>query len=162
MLRILLLFVVLVTLNACASIDQPATPAPVETREATPTPAPAEPAVVRTPQPAVSEPRGSAPEPAPVVPAPATPTSTLMTQIDAAIATGELDRAGALCERALRIAPRDALLWYKLASIRLRQLRYDDADGTARRALSLAGADAALTRAINALLAQVAAASSAQ
>lgn len=162
MLRILLLLVVLATLNACASIDRPATPAPVETRAATPSAAPAEPAVVRTPQPAVSEPRGSAPEAAPLVPAPATPTSTLMAQVDAALAAGELDRAGALCERALRIAPRDAQLWYKLAGIRLRQLRYDDADGTARRALSFAGADAALTRAIKALLAQVAAASRAQ
>lgn len=157
MLRLLLLLV-LATLNACASLDPPATPAPVETREVPRTAAPAAAPVVRSPLPDSSEARGSAPEPPPAPPAPATPASTLLAQVDAAITAGELERAGALCERALRIAPRDAQLWYKLASIRLQQLRYDDADGTARRALSFAGADAALTRAINALLAQVAAA----
>ncbi len=157
MLRILLL-TVLAALTGCTSLDPPATPAPVETLEVPSAPAPTERPLVRTPLPTVSEPRGSAPEPPPVVTAPATPTSTLLTQIDAALSAGELDRAGAFCERALRIAPRDAQLWYKLASIRILQLRYDDADGTARRALSFAGADAALTQAINALLAQVAAA----
>lgn len=161
MLRILLL-TVLATLTSCASVDPPAAPAPVVTLEVPSAPAPTERPLVRTPLPTVIEPRGSAPEPPPVVTAPSTPTSILLAQIDAAITAGELDRAGALCERALRIAPRDAQLWYTLAGIRVQQRRYDDADGTARRALSFAGGDAALTRAINALLTQLASARGAQ
>jgi tetratricopeptide (TPR) repeat protein len=120
---------------------QPPQPeAPVPRREPLPVPAPAPTA------PSVLE------------PAPATPASTLLISVDQAIAANDLDRAAALCERALRIMPRDGKLWYKLATIRYMQGRYADAQGFAQRALSLAGADALLQRDINVLLEQVTAA----
>lgn len=81
-----------------------------------------------------------------------TPASALLASVDAAIAEGELERAAALAERALRISPRDAYLWYRLADIRYQQQRYSDAAGFAQRALSFAGSDRELTREINGLL----------
>ncbi|MDP2141498.1 MAG: tetratricopeptide repeat protein [Gammaproteobacteria bacterium] len=83
-----------------------------------------------------------------------TPASALLASVDAAIAEGELERAAALAERALRISPRDAYLWYRLADIRYQQERYSDAAGFAQRALSFAGSDRELTREINGLLAR--------
>lgn len=121
------------------------TPAP----ETAPQPAP----VVVNPAPQLPPPV-SAPTPAPVAP-PATPTSTLLASVQAAVAAGDLDRGAALSERALRISPRDAQLWYQLALIRYRQQRYSEAADTARRALSMAGSDAALQRQINTLLQQL-------
>jgi Flp pilus assembly protein TadD len=76
----------------------------------------------------------------------------LLASVDAAMAAGDLDRAAALCERALRIAPRDGQLWLKLGTIRQRQGRTADARGFAQRALSLAGGDAQLERQSRVLL----------
>lgn len=75
-----------------------------------------------------------------------TPAASLLVEVDAAMAAGNLERAAALCERALRIAPREALLWYRLAEIRYRQQRYDEALGFAQRAESLAAGNARLLR----------------
>lgn len=83
---------------------------------------------------------------------PATASSTLLQGVDAAIAQGDLERAAALCERALRISPRDALLWYRLASVRAQQGRLNEAEGFAQRALSFSNADRALEAQIQALL----------
>jgi tetratricopeptide (TPR) repeat protein len=71
------------------------------------------------------------------------------------MAEGDLERAAALSERALRISPRDAYLWYRLANIRYVQRQYSEAEGFARRALSFAGNDSALTQQINQLLSQL-------
>ena len=90
-----------------------------------------------------------------VTPAPSAPvsaSSTLLAGVDAAIADGDLERAAALCERALRINPRDALFWYRLAEVRAQQGRSSEAEGFARRALSYSADDAALTGQINTLL----------
>lgn len=115
----------------------------------TPPPTSTQPEVVQpAPVPQVTTPT------APPAPPPATPSSTLLASVDSAIAQGELERAAALCERALRISPRDAMVWYRLATIRYRQRRYSDAVNTAQRALSFAGNNAALTRDINRLLQQ--------
>lgn len=57
---------------------------------------------------------------------------------------GRLDRAAALLERALRIEPRDAELWHRLARIRLQQERLHLAESLALKSNSLAGADRAL------------------
>lgn len=100
------------------------------------------------------------PEPVPETPreraAPAgTPASTLLASVDQAIADGDLERAAAVSERALRISPRDGYLWYRLASIRYQQQRYGEAEGFARRALSFAGNDGDLSREINNLLGQI-------
>lgn len=90
--------------------------------------------------------------PAPAPAAPASAASTLLAGVDAAIAEGDLERAAALSERALRINPRDALFWYRLASVRAQQGRASEAEGFARRALSYSSGDPALTGQINALL----------
>jgi tetratricopeptide (TPR) repeat protein len=82
----------------------------------------------------------------------------LLASVDQAMAAGDLERAAALSERALRISPRDAYLWYRLANIRYAQRQYSDAEGFARRALSFAGSNRELTQQINQLLAQVSAA----
>lgn len=80
------------------------------------------------------------------------PAMALLESAESAIAAGDLERAAALCERALRITPRDGYLWYRLAAIRYQQRNYDDATGFARRAASFAGPDNALTQDINVLL----------
>lgn len=83
---------------------------------------------------------------------PTTASGRLLQSVDAAIAQGDLERAAALCERALRISPRDALLWYRLAGIRAQQGRTDEAQGFAQRALSFSRQDAQLERQIQTLL----------
>lgn len=102
--------------------------------------------------------RPETPAPAPIperAPEPGTPASTLLASVDEAIASGDMERAAALSERALRISPRDAYLWYRLASIRYAQQQYSEAEGLARRALSFAGNDRSLSQQINQLLTQV-------
>jgi hypothetical protein len=143
-------------LTACTTtyvppVETPPPPVATPAPEAAPQPAP----VVVNPAPQLPPPV-SAPAPEPVAPA-ATPTSTLLASVQAAVAAGDLDRGAALSERALRISPRDAHLWYQLALIRYRQQRFAEAGDTARRALSMAGSDAALQRQINELLQQLAA-----
>lgn len=149
-------------LSACSSTYQPPPPvvaptAPEAARTApavvTPTPAPAV-GTTRQPLPAPTEPAPPAAAP------PATPASTLLASVQAAITAGDLERGAALSERALRISPRDAQLWYQLAIIRYRQNRFDEATNTARRALSFVGTDEILRRQINLLLQQAGAASS--
>lgn len=80
------------------------------------------------------------------------PTGTLLTSARTAAQAGELERAAAITERALSISPRDPVVWYELARIRSLQERYSEADGLARRALSMAGSDQYLRREIEALL----------
>lgn len=154
------LLLVLALMSGCTSLRDPnLPPVPVEsigtgstqpTTVGPPLPPPDQTELRREPLP---EPQ---PSPPPVETAPpATPASTLLVSVDQAIAAGELDRAAALCERALRISPRDGHLWYKLASIRYLQGRPADAQGFARRALSFAGADAQLSRDSNALLTRI-------
>lgn len=109
--------------------------------------------MVGPPLPPDFEPRGSAPPPPrSSAPQPASPTTALLTQIDTAVAANDFDRAAALAERALRITPRDAQTWYTLANIQFHQRRYADAQGSAQRALSFAGDNAALARRINVLI----------
>lgn len=134
-------------LSACA-VTPRETPAPVENRDVP---------VVEVPRPPVFGPPEPQPERAPsppvsTTPPAATPASTLLTAINSAVAAGELERAAALCERALRITPRDARLWYRLASIHFQQQNYSEAADFARRGLSFAAAEPALARDLNALL----------
>lgn len=148
-------------LSACATYSPQApvstsSPAVVREDESAAIPAP----VITAPDPIRVEPapRPStpSPEPAPQRPSePATPASTLLVSVDQAIAAGDLERAAALSERALRISPRDAYLWYRLASIRFEQRQYSEAEGFARRALSFAGNDRSLTQQINQLLSRI-------
>jgi tetratricopeptide (TPR) repeat protein len=127
-------------------------PAPTAPAEAPP-PAPEAPAPAlrREPLPPSAPPVLGPPAPPPTA-APTTPTGSLLASVDAALAAGDMDRAAALCERALRIEPRNGQLWLKLGTIRQRQGRTADARGFAQRALSLAAGDAQLERQSRVLL----------
>jgi hypothetical protein len=153
-------------LSACSGLSSGrGIPAPVESRDGSATMQGSEIVEVQEVQPATQVPDGaqppvlmpSAPEdsvgPEDVRPAsPATPSSTLLAAVDAAVAVGDLERAAALCERALRISPRDGYLWLRLATIRAQQGRRSEAAGFARRALSFATTDVDLENQINGLL----------
>ena len=62
----------------------------------------------------------------------------LLQQADRLAANGQLDRAAASVERGLRIAPKDASLWQKLARIRLEQGKYRQAESMAKKSIALA------------------------
>ncbi len=54
---------------------------------------------------------------------------------------GEWGKAGANLERALRIEPRNPLLWHELARVRLSQGQYQQAENLATKSNSLAAGD---------------------
>jgi predicted negative regulator of RcsB-dependent stress response len=54
---------------------------------------------------------------------------------------GQLDAASASLERALRIEPRNPVLWQKLARVRLEQKDYLQAENLAAKSNALAGKD---------------------
>lgn len=68
---------------------------------------------------------------------------------------GELAAAQASFERAVRIEPGNAALWYELAQLAFEQQHYDDAKELALRASTYVANDAALERKINKLLRRV-------
>jgi tetratricopeptide (TPR) repeat protein len=71
--------------------------------------------------------------------APANPVVvSLLQQADQFAQAGKLDRAAASVERGLRIAPKDAALWQRLASIKLQQGDYRQAESMARKSIALA------------------------
>ena len=80
----------------------------------------------------------SRPSPEGAAPAPRGPVLALLDEARAAERAGDLEGAAASVERALRIAPRDAVLWHRLARIRLAQGRWRQAESLARRSLALA------------------------
>ena len=57
---------------------------------------------------------------------------------------GQLHRAESLLERAIRIEPRNPVLWHYMAKVHLYRGRPDKAEGMAAKSNSLAGADAVL------------------
>ncbi len=90
------------------------------------------------------------PEPAPVRPESLGPASrnpavvALLTEADNLSRARQLDAASATLERALRLDPRNAQLWYRLAKLRLDQRRPEQAQSLAYKSISLAGRDARL------------------
>ncbi|GAB4269649.1 MAG: hypothetical protein Kow0092_23760 [Deferrisomatales bacterium] len=56
-------------------------------------------------------------------------------------ALGEHERAAAHLERAVRLAPSDGWLWYRLAEVRFAQGRAAEAEQLARKSNAVAGAD---------------------
>jgi tetratricopeptide (TPR) repeat protein len=120
-------------------------PAPVV---AAPAPAPQAPGVVVRPVPEVGEAPPAPAEPLPV-PRTAPPVSsasqTLLSQSRAHQAAGRYPQAAASIERALRIEPRQPVLWLELGNIRLKEGDFAQAESLGRKARSLATGDAALT-----------------
>lgn len=133
---------------AGCSLVAPTTPtarAPVPAPAPRPAPAP-----VPLPAPTPLPPSEPAATPAPA-PTPATPPTrtyrlgaaaqSLVTQARAQADGGDLDGAAGTLDRALRIEPRNPLLWIELAKLRLEQKDAKQAEGYARKALSLATGD---------------------
>ena len=65
----------------------------------------------------------------------------LLTEADGYAKAGRGEQAAASLERALRIEPKNALLWHRLAVIRLQQGQWDQAVTLARKSNTLAGRD---------------------
>lgn len=65
----------------------------------------------------------------------------LLDNADRQAGSGNLDSAAAALERALRIEPRNARLWQRLADIRLRQKQPDQAESLALKSNTLAVGD---------------------
>ncbi len=130
------------------------TPSPrARTPVPAPMPAPAPPASVAVvrPVPDLPEARSGTVEPAP---APATPrtlppaspaSQALLNQSRSHQAAGRYGEAAAAIERALRIEPRQPLLWLELGNVRLKEGDFAQAESLGRKALSLSAGDAALT-----------------
>ena len=57
---------------------------------------------------------------------------------------GQSAKAGATIERALRIEPRNALLWHRLSVVRLQQQQWQQAIVMARKSIALAGSNSSL------------------
>lgn len=55
--------------------------------------------------------------------------------------SGQLDASAATLERALRIEPDNAVIWNRLALVRLQQGRPDQAESLAAKSNALAGSD---------------------
>jgi tetratricopeptide (TPR) repeat protein len=72
--------------------------------------------------------------------------ATLLAKVETQEQQAHWERAAALLERALRIEPRNAQLWHRLAKVRLQQGRYAMAESLAQKSSALAGDDNALKR----------------
>ncbi len=70
--------------------------------------------------------------------------NTLLAKAEAEQRQAHWERAAALLERGLRIEPRNAQLWHRLAKIRLQQGRYGMAESLAEKSNALAKDDEAL------------------
>lgn len=66
---------------------------------------------------------------------------TLLDQAQQETTAGELPAAGASLERALRIEPRNPVLWQRLAQVRLAQGAYPQAENLAAKSNALAPSD---------------------
>jgi tetratricopeptide (TPR) repeat protein len=120
----------LLILSGCSTLGLPPAPAPVP------------------------PPGGGAPAPAERAPVPQTTgaTTSLLTAGRAARESGDLDVATAYIERALRIAPNDAVLWIELGEIKLAEGDAAQAEAMGRKALTLTRGDRALEQAARRLL----------
>ena len=78
----------------------------------------------------------------------------LLSTVDKNIKAGRLESGVVNIERALRIEPRNAILTYKLAELRLKQLQPRLAENIARKAAILAAADQGLKKKSWLLIAQ--------
>lgn len=68
----------------------------------------------------------------------------LLSSADAREQAGSYDQAAATLERALRLEPRNAMLWHRLARLRLKQGLWRNAADMAAKSNALAGGDAEL------------------
>ncbi|MDA1107230.1 MAG: tetratricopeptide repeat protein [Proteobacteria bacterium] len=77
-------------------------------------------------------------------PPPSTAVVALLDTASQQTRAGKLDNAAATLERALRLEPRNAELWTRLAEVRLKQGQLDQAAGLAAKSNNLAGNNAGI------------------
>jgi hypothetical protein len=144
--RILAVLLLAGTLAACA-VPAPRTPPPLHPIGPAAGAVIVDPVPEPEPEPEAPPPPAARPEPAPAPePAPTAPAAlALAAQSEQARAEGNLRLAGLQLERALRIAPRDAVLWNRLAQVRLEQQEFQQAERMAERSLQLGAGDRELS-----------------
>jgi Tfp pilus assembly protein PilF len=122
-------------LAGCGTPPRQEPPAPVSSPYGTPPPVtrPAPGMEVRPYEPAAVPPSGQA------QPVPNRAVQVLLRRADDQRREGDLNGAAASLERALRIAPRDPLLWHTLAQVREEQGKYGQAEEMAAKSNALAG-----------------------
>jgi tetratricopeptide (TPR) repeat protein len=124
----------------------PSTRAPVPSTAPTAPPPPAVAVIRPVPDIETAPPAPAEPLPAPRTAPPVSSASqALLTQSRGHQAAGRYEEAAASIERALRIEPRQPVLWLELGNIRLKEGDFAQAESMGRKALSLATGDAALT-----------------
>lgn len=64
---------------------------------------------------------------------------TLLADAQQAVANNQLDKAASSLERAVRLEPRNASMWYNLAQVRLHQGQYAQAETLAQKSIGFAG-----------------------
>lgn len=139
-------FAVLLLLAGCVPPDfgtpDPAPRTPVPTQPAPP------PVAVVSPVPAPPSVTPGTAEPLPLqrsAPPVGSASQALLAQSRSYQASGDYGLAAASIERALRIEPRQPVLWLELGNIRLKEADYAQAESMGRKALSLSAGNAALT-----------------
>lgn len=70
--------------------------------------------------------------------------ASLLKDADVKIKEGRLSLASSLLERALRIEPKNALVWHKLAGVRFKQKRWKLAESLAQKSYSFSSDDMSL------------------
>jgi tetratricopeptide (TPR) repeat protein len=142
---------ILLLLNACTTVP-PAPQEPPVTPEAKPAqpvpPVQAVEPVLPKPQTETPPTTRTPPLPKKVAPAPAASPAVLalMQEAEENSASGSLDEAAATLERAIRLQPRNAELWHKLAEVRLKQFQPGLAEDLAKKSNILAQDNKALVR----------------
>lgn len=138
--------IVLLLLTACAGLmpgppsatrsvkSKP--PLEVQTEPAIPGPTPQ----VEAPEPGVVPAKKPAPPPSPPA------VLALIDEADAAGNAGQWDSSAATLERAIRIQPRNPVLWHRLAKARLQQGQFQSAEDLAKKSNVFAGSDKSLVK----------------
>ena len=71
---------------------------------------------------------------------------TLLNDAKQAAANNQLDKAAGSLERAVRLEPRNASIWYDLAQVRLHQGQYTKAETLAQKSIGFSGGNSALIK----------------
>ena len=137
--------------SGCTVLPQPSIPRTPPPRPASPPPVvpaprppPAQPVFIPPAEPQLpAEPESIPPSAPPLQPAPSENAAVvaLLQKSQSQSSAGQLDAASASLERALRIEPRNPVLWQRLARVRLEQKDYLQAENLAAKSNALSGRD---------------------
>lgn len=159
--RATLIFLLAWLTGACSTVQEPgAEPAPVEDHGADAARSGVDTRSTPSGQVQSAAPESGAghesavPPSVPRVPAQDPVVVALLAEADARLGRGQTENAAAVLERALRLAPQDAVLWHRMARLRLEQGRWQQAIVFARKSESLASANPELRAANSRLIAR--------